>query len=167
MAIMKTGRPVVRGRAFGFPGFAALPGFEDLEKRMTKAFEGNAFMPFERDLFAQPIGFLPATDIIESDDMLELAVELPGLEKKDVEISVEEGVLTLRGEKLEERKENEDNKYHLFERIYGSFQRTFVLPRSVDPTKITAEFANGVLKVFLPKTTEAKAKGRKIEIAVK
>jgi len=163
MAIIKSRRLTPR-TLMGFPTFA--PTFEEMENRMQKMFE-NVLTPFDPNFVAQPIGFLPATDIIEKDDMLVLTAELPGLEKKDVEISVEEGVLSLRGEKFEERKEEEDKKYHLFERTYGSFQRSFTLPRTVDATKITAEFDKGVLKVFLPKTVEAKAKGRKIEIAAK
>jgi HSP20 family protein len=74
-------------------------------------------------------------------------------------------VLTLRGEKLEEKKETEtDKKVYLYERNYGSFERSFALPSAVDIAKITASFDKGVLKIHLPKTTEAKAKGRKVEI---
>jgi HSP20 family protein len=166
MALIKTRRVVPRA-PIGFPTFGAYPAFDDMDTRMRKMFE-NVLNPFDGDVLAQPIGFLPATDIVETEDQLILTAELPGLEKKDVEITVEEGVLTLRGEKLEEKKEvEEDKKFHLYERIYGTFQRSFALPRGVDPGKITAEFDKGILKVFLPKTVEAKAKGRKIEIAAK
>ena len=164
MALIKTRRVVPRA-PIGFTPFGTLPAFEDVENRMRKMFE-NALTPFDGDFVAQPIGFLPATDIVETDDLLVLTAELPGLEKKDIEITVDEGVLTLRGEKLEEKKE-EDKKFHLYERTYGTFQRAFALPRGVDPAKITAEFDKGILKVLLPKTAEAKAKGRKVEIAVK
>jgi HSP20 family molecular chaperone IbpA len=107
-------------------------------------------------------------DIVDSEKELVLVAELPGLEKKDVEIAIEDGVLTLRGEKLEEKKENgAEKKYYLFERTFGSFNRTFTLPRFVDANKISAEFDKGVLKIHLPKTAELETKGRKIEIAVK
>ncbi len=97
-----------------------------------------------------------------------LTAELPGIDRKDIDISVDDGVLTLRGEKIEEKKEaDEEKKYHLFERNYGTFQRSFTLPTGVDPNKISAEFDKGVLKVHLPKTAEAKVKGRKIEVAAK
>jgi HSP20 family protein len=165
MSLIKTRRVVPRA-PIGFPTFGAFPAFDDVETRMRKMFD-NVLTPFDGDVLAQPIGFLPATDIVETDDQLVLTAELPGLEKKDVEIVVDEGVLTLRGEKIEEKKEEEDKKLHLYERTYGAFQRSFALPRTVDPAKITAEFEKGVLKVFLPKTVEAKAKGRKVEIAAK
>ncbi len=159
MAIIKSRRT--------FPVLGPIPMLDDLENRMRKMFEGNVRAPFDTEFFAQPIGWMPPTDIIESDLELTLTAELPGLERKDIDISVEEGVLTLRGEKFEEKKEEEEKKYHLFERTYGSFQRSFTLPKTVDAAKITAEFEKGVLKVHLPKTAEAKTKGRKIEIAVK
>ena len=89
------------------------------------------------------------------------------IEGQTVDISVEEGMLTISGEKNEEKTEgSDDKKYHLVERTYGMYQRSFSLPRGVDATKITADFKNGVLKVHMPKTTEAQAKGRKIDIAV-
>ena len=163
MALIKSRRPLAR-TAPAFPGFMPMPTFDELENRMQKMFEGNFLAPF--DGFAQPLGFLPATDVSETKDFLTLAIELPGLEKKDLDIDVEDGVLTVRGEKLEEKKED-DKKYHLVERMYGSFQRAFTLPRTVDTTKISAEFEKGVLKVLLPKTPEAQAKSHKIDIAVK
>ncbi|HEY9227883.1 MAG TPA: Hsp20/alpha crystallin family protein [Gemmatimonadaceae bacterium] len=165
MALVKSWRPLTRQRPI-FPSFGPLPTFEELENRMRKMVEGSFLAPAESELFAQPMGFLPATDIVETDDLVVLAIELPGLEKKDLDINVEDGVLSVRGEKLEEKKQ-EDKKYHLLERTYGSFQRSFMLPRSVDSEKISAEFQQGVLKILLPKTAEAKVKGRKIEIAPK
>jgi HSP20 family protein len=166
MALIKSRRVFPR-TPIGFTSLGTLPAFEDMENRMRKVFE-NVLTPFENDFAVQPIGFLPATDIVETEDQLILTAELPGLEKKDVEITVDEGVLTLRGEKIEEKKEEEeDKKFHLYERVYGTFQRSFTLPRGVDPGKITAEFEKGILKIFLPKTVEAKAKGYKIEIAAK
>lgn len=146
--------------------FPPVPGFEEIENRMQKLLEST--VPVNGDLFAQPIGWMPATDIIESEKELTLTAELPGLELKDIDISVDDGVLTVRGEKAEEKVEKEEEKrYHLFERTYGAFQRSFTLPRSVDPTKISAEFVKGVLAVHMPKTAEAKAKGRKIEVVEK
>jgi HSP20 family protein len=85
------------------------------------------------------------------------------MDQKDVDVSVENGVLTIRGEKTDER-EKEDKKTYLYERSYGAFQRSFMLPTTVETDKIAAEFEKGVLKVHLPKDGEAKPKGRKIEI---
>lgn len=147
------------------PSFPAIPGFEEMENRMQKLFESAA--PLSSEVFAQPIGWMPPTDVVESDKELTLTAELPGLELKDIDISVDEGVLTVRGEKVEEKAEEEEKKYHVFERTYGAFQRSFTLPRSVDPTKISAEFVKGVLTVHMPKAAEAKPKGRKIEVVEK
>jgi HSP20 family protein len=104
---------------------------------MRKFFE-NAFEP---DLLPQALGLMPPTEIFETDDALILTSELPGMEKKDVDIVVEEGVLTIRGEKLEEKFDDKEGKaedikkFHLVERSYGSFQRAFTLPRTIDATR--------------------------------
>ena len=151
-----------------FPAFSGTPTFEDMESRVRNLIDGVMPVPFDGDLAAETIGWSPATEIAETPTELSLTAELPGMEKKDVDISVEDGVLTLRGEKTQERTEGKDKKeYYLWERSYGAFERSFTLPRTVDPSKISAEFDKGVLKVKMPKTEEAKSKGRKIEIAAK
>jgi len=170
MALVRLARRQPRTALPPFPSagtFPAIPSFEDLESRMNKFIERVFTEPLSMGL-PEAIGWVPAMDIVENEKELTLIVELPGLEKKDVEISIEEGVLTLRGEKVEERKENgAEKKYYLFERMFGSFNRTFTLPRFVDANLIAAEFDKGVLKIHLPKTAEAETKGRKIDIAVK
>ena len=143
------------------PAFAATPMFDDLENRMRKLFDEN-FLPFDTEL-AQPITWLPATDIAETPEAMTITAELPGMDRKDVDISVDDGVLTIRGEKTDTRN-TETQKFHYTERTYGSFERTFTLPRTVDATKITAEFGKGVLTIMMPKTVEAKAKAHKIEV---
>jgi HSP20 family protein len=109
------------------------------------------------------MGLSPASDLVETDDGYRLSMELPGLAEKDVEIKVSEGMISLRGEKTEERKE-EKKDYHMSERRYGSFQRSFPLPSGVDPDKIDASFNSGVLTVTLPKSPEARQKERRIEV---
>ena len=146
-----------------FPTLPSLAGAEELENRMRKFFD-DGLLSFDGDLLPQSIGWAPVTDIVETPEALTLTAELPGLDSRDVDISVDDGVLTIRGEKTDERT-LEGRKYHVLERMYGSFQRTFVLPRTVDASKINAEFGKGVLTVTMPKTVEAKAKGRKIEVA--
>ncbi|HTR79178.1 MAG TPA: Hsp20/alpha crystallin family protein [Gemmatimonadaceae bacterium] len=145
--------------------------FEDFESRMNRIF-GRALANPVGDA-AQVLGWIPATDIVETPEELTLTAELPGMGDKDVDISVQDGVLTICGEKTEERKDDGgdgdgdgDRKVYLYERSYGSFQRSFSLPSSVDGSKITADFDKGVLKVHMPKTVEAKAKGRKIEVNI-
>jgi HSP20 family protein len=98
-----------------------------------------------------------------------VTAELPGLDQKDVDVSVEDGLLTIKGEKIQEREEKkerdeEQKKVYLYERSYGSFYRSFALPPAVDAAKVNAVCAKGVLKVHLPKSAEAKPNGRKIEI---
>ena len=100
---------------------------------------------------------MPIVDVAEMPDELVMTAELPGLTAKDVNVRVENGVLLLYGEKKETKEEaDEKRRYHLFERFYGEFRRTFTLPRAVNADKVTATFENGVLTVRMPKTAEAK-----------
>lgn len=151
----------------GFPfASSATPLFDDVETSLNR-FVNNAF-PFTPNLLPPVVGWLPAVQIVESKDELTLTAELPGMKESDIDITFDDGLLTIRGEKTEERKESdEEKKFLLFERSYGTFQRSFTLPRAVDTSKISAEFDKGVLEVHLPKTTEAKAKGQKIAITTK
>jgi HSP20 family protein len=104
----------------------------------------------------------PSVDIYEDKDRLILEAELPGMNREDFEISVENNIITLRGERKFEKKTEGDN-YHRVERSYGSFLRSFTLPQTVTADGATADFDNGVLRVSLPKREETKA--RKIEIS--
>lgn len=137
------------------------PFLDDLPERMRQMFEGT--LPFEP--FAQPLGLMPAMEIVDKDEALFLTAELPGVDSKDVEITVEDGVLTIRGEKKEVFKADE-SKFFVWERRYGSFQRTFALPPFVDFEKVTAKFDNGVLTLTFPKSEKAKVHGKKIPISV-
>jgi HSP20 family protein len=149
-----------------FPGvFPMAREMEDVQNRLRRFF-GEGF-PGELGM-TEPVGWMPAVEIIENPEELVLTAELPGMTKENVEVMYEDEVLTIRGEKKEERKEgNGQKQFHLWERTYGAFQRTFILPRTIDATKILAEFKDGVLTVHLPKTAQAKTKGRKIEVAAK
>ncbi len=106
--------------------------------------------------------FTPAVDIRENQNELRLDVELPGLNPDDVEITAENGVLTIRGEKQTEHKEGDDSRYHIVERSYGSFLRSFQLPQGLDESRIEATFNNGILSVHIPKS--ALAQPKKIQI---
>ena len=108
--------------------------------------------------------WLPSVDISETKDKLIIKAELPGLEAKDVNVSISGDLLVVKGEKKGEEEEK-DEHHHYVERYYGSFQRSFKLPVNVKTDKIEATFDKGVLKVTLPKTEEAKKK--EIEIKVK
>jgi HSP20 family protein len=93
----------------------------------------------------------PPVDVREDNHEIALSVELPGVKPEDVEVTSDNGMLTVRGHKTAERKEGDGTEYHLVERSYGSFTRSFRLPKGVDDSKITANFANGVLNVHVPK----------------
>ena len=101
--------------------------------------------------------FAPAIDVYEDDEKVTVEAELPGLTKDDVEITVENGVLTLRGQK-EQREEKEEKDYHRIERRYGRFERSFRLPEYADDTNADATFSDGILTITLPKEETARAK---------
>jgi HSP20 family protein len=106
-------------------------------------------------------GWIPPVEIFEKEDNLVLRAEIPGMTQKDIELHVENGVLTLKGEKRREQELNQDS-VHRAERYYGTFVRTFSLPTTVDVDKIRASYKEGVLEVVLPKAETAKPK--RIEI---
>ena len=106
-------------------------------------------------------GWSPNVDIYESENEIILEAELPGLSRDDFEVSIENNVITLKGKREFEKKEENDN-FHRVERSYGAFTRSFSLPRSVSAENTTADFRNGVLRVSLPKREEAKS--RRIEV---
>lgn len=108
----------------------------------------------------------PKVDIGETDGGYEIAVELPGIDEKDVEVSLRDEVLTVSGEKKTEREEKEKD-YFLNERSYGAFKRSFRLPAEVEADKIKAEMEKGVLTITLPRSAADKGKHQKIEIAAK
>ena len=146
------------------------PGmFDDFRKEMDDLvsgfFGGDRRPPAMRDMLARmPAGMVnPAIDVTENDDTITMTAELPGLLEEDVDLSVRDGVLTLKGEKKHERDEEKDN-VHVTERSYGSFQRAMPVPDRVDADKISAKFDKGVLVVTMPKKAEAVAAARKISI---
>jgi HSP20 family protein len=107
----------------------------------------------------------PRIDIAESKDAINLTAELPGVDEKDVDVTLADGVLTIRGEKKAERDEKDkDKNWHVVERSYGSFSRTISLPFDPDSAKVEAKFDKGVLHVHLPKPAEVAKKQQKIEI---
>jgi HSP20 family protein len=106
---------------------------------------------------------VPAVDVTEDDKAYKVTAELPGLEEKNIEVTVMGDMLTLKGEKRYEKDEEGKNR-HMSERAYGSFQRSFALPSGVDRDKIAANLEKGVLTITLPKTAEAREQQKKIEV---
>jgi HSP20 family protein len=106
----------------------------------------------------------PAVDIIEDDKAYVIKAELPEVKKEDVKVTVQEGVLTIQGERKQE-KEEKGKKFHRIERTYGTFVRTFTVPDDADETNVMAEFKDGVLLVSLPKSEKAKPRAIEVTIA--
>jgi HSP20 family protein len=143
--------------------------FDDLRREVDRLFEdfgrGNWMRPFRsiEPMFQRAAWGAPAVDIVERDTAFEIAAELPGMEAKNVEVTLRNGSLVLKGEKREE-KEEKSKDYYLKERQYGSFERSFAVPAGVDTAKIAAEFKNGVLRVTMPKTADAQKPAQKVAI---
>lgn len=149
--------------------------FEALRHQVDRLFD-----EFDRDFWSSPFrrpafdtepfwrrqltgAAVPAVDIVEKDKAYEVKADLPGLDEKNVEVKVVDGTLTIKGEKQEEKEEKKKD-YYLHERHFGSFERTFRVPDSVDADKIEASFKKGVLTVTLPKKPEARKPEKKIEV---
>jgi HSP20 family protein len=124
--------------------------------RLFDNFFGSGFglTPSRHGFMAGFGEFNPQVDVTENDKEVKVTAELPGLEDKDIEVSLSHDVLTISGEKKNEKEDKGDNYYHM-ERSYGSFQRSIPLPAEVEADKVEAEFKNGVLNITLPKTTTA------------
>jgi HSP20 family protein len=105
----------------------------------------------------------PSLDVTETKNELVVKAEVPGMDPKDIDISLSDGVLTIKGEKKREKEEKEAD-YHLVERSYGSFARLVQLPKGVESDKISASYKNGILRITLPKSEEAKKKEIKIKV---
>jgi HSP20 family protein len=111
-------------------------------------------------------GFLaPKVNVSETEKGLELTADLPGIDEKDIELDLTDGILTLKAEHQEEKEGKDEKKhYHLVERSYGTYMRRFALPFEPETDKVTAEFDKGVLKVFVPKPAETPKKATKIAV---
>ncbi len=135
---------------------------ESLNDRMRRWIDYPTLGPslFKAPMFSET-EWLPPVELVEEDEEFVLTAELPGMSKEDVNVSIDDNVLTLKGEKTTERDEERD-RMHIREREYGAFERSFTLPRNVLAEKIRADFRDGIVEIHLPKGEEAKS--RKIEI---
>jgi HSP20 family protein len=131
--------------------------FDSLQNEIDRVFDmfNGAAPAFDRR------SFLPRMEVTENDSALEIAIELPGMDEKDIDINVSDGMLTIRGEKKVEKDEKKKS-YRLIERSYGSFERSVALPAGVDASKVKARMAKGVLTVEAPKPPGAKTQQIKI-----
>jgi len=155
---------------------SALMPFESLRREVDRLFDdfsgGFRGFPFRRSsLFsAEPFWTrevswpsVPAVNIAQTEKAYEITAELPGMDEKNIEVKIANGVLTIKGEKQEEKEEKKKD-YYLSERSFGSFERSFQVPEGIDQDKIDASFSKGVLTLTLPKTAEAQKAEKKITV---
>jgi HSP20 family protein len=124
----------------------------------------NALAPFLQNEGAAAQPWTPAVDVVENDNSLVFKADVPEIKPEDIDVSFENGTLTLKGKRDFEKKEDGKGGYHRIERSYGSFMRAFSLPETVDPEKLTADYKNGVLTVTIAKKEIAKPKAVKVNV---
>lgn len=150
----------------GFGGIISRdPLLRDFEQRMRRVFgmgPGRFFEPFDEESWSLTT-WSPSCDIYETDNEIIVKAELPDVKRENIKVSVENNVLTIRGERKFEEETKKEN-YHRVERSYGEFLRTFTLPSFVDPNKINAEYKDGVLCVKITKREEAKPKQVEVKV---
>jgi HSP20 family protein len=132
--------------------------FGHLQDEVNRLF-GGALGARQTETF----GWTPAVDIFEDVEGVTFKFDLPEVDAKDVDVRLEDGTLTVRGERKLEREDKQDG-YHRVERAYGVFARSFTLPATLDAEKVTAESKNGVLRIFVPKKAEAKPKSISVKV---
>lgn len=144
---------------FRKPSYSSWREFDEPFNRLARMFDESSLPAGAASIWS------PAVGISETNDQMVLTAELPGMSESDIHVELENNVLSISGEKTEEREEEaaEERQYHVWERSHGAFRRSFTLPRTVNGDEVTASFTDGVLTVTLPKVAEAK--GRKIEVA--
>jgi HSP20 family protein len=145
-----------------FRELAPFREFDRMRKEMDRLWDSF----FEGGLRRRAEGggeWLPSLDVSETKNELVVKAEVPGMDPKDIDISLSDGMLTIKGEKKQEKEEKEAD-YHLVERSYGAFTRSVQLPKEVQSEKINASYKNGILKITLPKSEEAKKKEIKIKV---
>jgi HSP20 family protein len=133
-----------------------------LQERVNRLFQ-DQFHAYPDNESLTAGSFVPPVDVYEDESGVELKMEVPGIDEKDIDIRLENNVLTVRGERKLEKEEKQDN-FHRVERQYGSFSRCFTLPATLDTEKVSASYDKGVLKIALAKRAEAKPKQIKVEI---
>jgi HSP20 family protein len=135
--------------------------FSTLQDRMNRLFRDSYGEGREEALTTST--FSPAVDVYEDEHNISLKIEVPGIDEKDIDVRIENNILTVHGERKFEKEEKEEN-YRRVERQYGSFTRTFTLPTTVSAEGVSANYDKGVLNVVLPKKAEAKPKQIKVNV---
>jgi HSP20 family protein len=135
---------------------------EDMSDRLNRMFARPAARTNGKETMIVA-DWVPTVDISETDGEYQIKAEIPDVKKEDVKVTLEDGVLTIQGERKQE-KEEKGKKYHRVERSYGSFVRSFSLPDVIDEEKVKAEFKDGVLNLHLPKSEKAKPKAIEVKV---
>jgi HSP20 family protein len=128
--------------------------------RVFDDFWGESWLEPRREMAGR---FWPQVDVTETDREIKVCAEIPGVDSKDIDVTVEDGMLTIKGEKKYEREQNEKGQYRM-ERSYGAFERSIALPAEVDESKAKAEFNKGVLRLTLPKKPGTPSRRKKIQV---
>lgn len=139
---------------------------EEMNERLNRVFGRSMLTPTrgaEGGDTMTTFDWAPNVDIVETPEEFQIKAELPEVKKEDVKVSVDQGVLRLRGERKQETEEK-GKKFHRIERSYGTFMRTFTLPDNVDESHVKAEFKDGVLNVRLPKAERSKPKAIEVKV---
>src|SRR4029434_7836484 len=142
--------------------FLARRDFSTLQDRVNRILR-ESFSPERSEEALTTSNFAPAVDVYEDEHNITLKIEVPGIDEQDVNVTIENNTLTVRGERRFEKDEKEEN-FHRVERMYGSFTRSFTLPNTVDPEQVSAHYEKGVLKIRLAKKAEAKPKLIKVNV---
>lgn len=146
-----------------FRPYGETPFFREMEEmsdRLNRIFAASR--PYEKEAL-KVAEWAPVVDIQETETEYLVKADLPEVEKKDVKVTVEQGVLTIQGERKQE-KEEKGRKFHRIERSYGTFLRTFTVPEDAEETKVTADFKDGVLRVHLLKTEKPRSKAIEVKV---
>ena len=137
---------------------------EDMSDRLNRMFNRQALPQMNAKETMVVADWVPSVDVSETDGEYQIKAEIPDVKKEDVKVTLEDGVLTIQGERKQE-KEEKGKKYHRVECSYGSFVRSFTLPDLVDEEKVKAEFKDGVLNLKLPKSEKAKPKAIEVKVS--
>ena len=151
---------LIRYEPAAFPMFREMEEFSD---RLNRFFGGRVRANGEKE----PVmltDWMPAVDVQETETEYLLKAELPEVKKEDVKVTLENGVLTIQGERKQE-KEEKGKKFHRIERSYGTFLRTFSFPMDAEENKVAADFKDGILRVHLPKTEKPRSKAMEVKVA--
>src|SRR4029077_12251990 len=136
--------------------------FTTVQDRLNRLFR-ESYGPEGREESLVTSSFAPPVDVYEDQHNVTLKLEVPGIDEKDIDVRIENNVLTVHGERKIEKEEKEEN-FRRVERQYGTFTRTFTLPTTVDAEKVAANYVKGILKIVLPKKAEAKPKQIKVNV---